>query len=236
MGTQRTCWTVIPAAGLGTRMGTGIPKQYMPLAGKTVLEHTLQRFTGIDTIKGLVVVLAADDHYWQSLQITSNTLIHTTIGAAERYQSVLNGLRYLEKMADADDWVLVHDAARPCVRPADIKKLINATSLCVDGAILAVPVRDTMKRADAGNRITATVSRDQLWHAQTPQIFQLGTLRAALEKVVGQNMAVTDEAQAIEMTGLCPLMVEGHPDNIKITHPADLSLAEIYLRQQETQL
>ena len=120
--------------------------------------------------------------------------------------------------------------------PCRYKKLINATSLCVDGAILAVPVRDTMKRADAGNRITATVSRDQLWHAQTPQIFQLGTLRAALEKVVGQNMAVTDEAQAIEMTGLCPLMVEGHPDNIKITHPADLSLAEIYLRQQETQL
>ena len=102
-------------------MGTGIPKQYMPLAGKTVLEHTLQRFTGIDVIKGLVVVLASDDHYWQSLQITSNTFIHTTIGGAERYQSVLNGLRYLEKMADADDWVLVHDAARPCVRPADIK-------------------------------------------------------------------------------------------------------------------
>jgi len=217
-------------------MGTGTPKQYLPLAGKTVLEHTLQRFTDIDAIKGLVVVLAADDHYWQSLQLTSNTLIHTTLGGAERYQSVLNGLRYLEKMADADDWVLVHDAARPCVRPADIKKLISATSLCADGAILAVPVRDTMKRSDAGNRITATVSRDKLWHAQTPQIFRFATLRSALEKVVGQNLSVTDEAQAIEATGLCPLLVEGHPDNIKITHPADLSLAEIYLRQQEKQL
>ncbi len=217
-------------------MGAGIPKQYLPLAGKTVLEYTLQRFTGIDAIKGLVVVLAADDHYWQSLQTTSNTLIHTTIGGEERYQSVLNGLRYLEKMADTDDWVLVHDAARPCIRAADIKKLIRATSLCADGAILAVPVRDTMKRADPGNRITATVSRDQLWHAQTPQIFQLGTLRAALEKVVEQNTTVTDEAQAIELIGLSPLLVEGHPDNIKITHPADLTLAEIYLRQQEKPL
>jgi 2-C-methyl-D-erythritol 4-phosphate cytidylyltransferase len=214
-------------------MGAGIPKQYLHLAGKTVLEHTLQQFINIDSIKGLVVVLAADDQYWPSLNLDSTNRIHTTSGGLERYNSVLNGLHYLEQMAHEDDWVLVHDAARPCVRPHDIKKLISAMSQCPDGAILAVPVRDTMKRSDSDNRITSTVSRDRLWHAQTPQIFRLSALRDALERVISQNISVTDEAQAIELTGLHPLLVEGHPDNIKITHPADLALAEIYLNQQE---
>jgi 2-C-methyl-D-erythritol 4-phosphate cytidylyltransferase len=216
-------------------MGAGIPKQYLQLAGKTVLEHTLQQFINIDAIKGLVVVLAAEDEYWPTLNLDSTARIHTTSGGIERYNSVLNGLRYLGQMAHDDDWVLVHDAARPCVRPDDIKKLISAMSQCPDGAILAVPVRDTMKRADSDNLITGTVSRDRLWHAQTPQIFRLSALRDALEMVIRQNISVTDEAQAIELTGLRPLLVEGHPDNIKITHPADLALAEIYLNQQEKQ-
>ncbi len=214
-------------------MGNGMPKQYLPLAGKTVLEHTLQCFTDLDVVSGIVLVIAEQDRYWKTLPISANPRIYTTIGGAERCQSVLYGLRYLEKMACPDDLVMVHDAARPCVRAFDIEKLINLAGQCDDGAILGIPVRDTMKRADTGNQITETVCRDHLWHALTPQIFKLSLLRNALESVIANKLTVTDEAQAIEMTGLRPLLVEGHPDNIKITHPADLPLAERYLTLQE---
>jgi len=235
MKTHRTCWAIIPAAGVGTRMGTEVPKQYLPLYGKTILEHSLKHICGHDAIKGIVVVLAENDNRWNTLPLASNLKIHTTTGGIQRYHSVLNGLHYLNTLAQADDWVLVHDAARPCLRTDDLDKLLEAASGCPDGAILAVPVRDTMKRADPDNRISATVNRDQLWHALTPQIFRLSALRSALEKIIANNIAVTDEAQAMEITGVRPLLVEGHHDNIKITHQADLVLAEIYLAQQENQ-
>ncbi len=233
MTTDRMCWAIIPAAGTGTRMGVNTPKQYLPLLGKTVLEHTLQRFCDHPAVNGVVVVLAENDHYWKTVSPATNQKIHTTTGGLKRCHSVLNGLRYLENIAQADDWVMVHDAARPCIRPKDLDKLIHAASGCPDGAILAVPVRDTMKRAGIDSKISETVSRDDLWHALTPQMFRLSTLKTALKNAIEKNIPVTDEAQAVELTGLRPLLVEGHADNIKITHQADLALAETYLAQQE---
>jgi len=216
-------------------MGTEVPKQYLPLYGKTIVEHSAGRLCDHKSIAGVIVVLAENDARWDSLPLATNPKIHTTTGGMQRYHSVLNGLLYLNTIAQADDWVLVHDAARPCLRTDDIDKLIQAASACADGAILAVPVRDTMKQADPDNRISATVNRNQLWHALTPQMFRLSVLRSALENIIANNIAVTDEAQAIEMTGVRPLLVEGHPDNIKITLQADLVLAEIYLARQENQ-
>lgn len=214
-------------------MGTEVPKQYLPLYGKTILEHSAGRLRDHKSIAGVVVVLAENDHRWNSLPLATKPKIHTTTGGKQRYHSVLNGLHYLITVAQADDWVLVHDAARPCLRTDDIDKLIQAASECPDGAILAIPVRDTMKHADPANRIKATVNRNELWHALTPQMFRLSVLRSALENNIANNIAVTDEAQAVEMTGMRPLLVEGHHDNIKITHKVDLMLAEIFLAQQE---
>lgn len=232
MTTDRAYWAIIAAAGSGTRMGVNTPKQYLTLSGKTVLEHTLQRFCDHVAIKGIVVVLPENDHYWKTVSLATNKKIHTTIGGPKRYHSVLNGLHYLEKIANADDWILVHDAARPCVRIEDIDKLILAVQSCPDGAILAVPARDTMKRAK-DMQIDSTISRDDLWHALTPQMFRLSILKTALEQAIETDIPVTDEAQAIELTGLRPLLVEGHADNIKITHQVDLALAETYLAQQK---
>lgn len=236
MKTNQTCWAVIPAAGIGTRMGAEIPKQYLPLMGKTVLEHTVLRFCEHVDIRAVIVVLADNDLHWKKLSLAKNPKVHTTTGGIQRYHSVFNGLRYLEKMASVDDWVLVHDAARPCIRIEDINKLIQAAVSSVDGAVLAIPERDTMKRATRDRKIESTVSRDDLWHAQTPQIFRYSMLKSALENVFAKNIPVTDESQAIEMFGKFPMLVEGHADNIKITHPADLMLAEVYLKQQESRL
>ncbi len=151
-------------------------------------------------------------------------------GGAERCHSVLNGLQALRQQAQPNDWVLVHDAARPCVRQADIEKLMTQLAEHPVGGLLAVPVRDTMKRADTGREIVETVNRDGLWHALTPQMFRLETLFNALQNVSNRGELVTDEAQAIEKTGQRPVLIEGHADNIKITHPQDLSLAEMYLQ------
>ena len=230
---SQKCWAIIPAAGIGTRMGVETPKQYLSLAGKTVLEHALLHFCEHDAIHGVVVVLSEDDRYWKSVSVVTNRKIHTTTGGQQRYHSVLNGLNYLEKIAQPDDWIMVHDAARPCVRLEDINKLIDAANGTEDGAILAVPTRDTMKRADKDYKIRETVSREDLWHALTPQIFRFSTLRTALQKAIVNNIPITDEAQAVEMMGLRPLLVEGYADNIKITHKADLALAETHLRQQK---
>lgn len=233
MTIQRTCWVVIPAAGMGTRMGGHIPKQYLPLRGKTVLEHTVERLLQLDPIAGIVVVLHEQDNHWTSLPLAGHAKIHTTIGGAERCNSVLNGLRRLEPIANPDDLVLVHDAARPCVRIGDVMRVIEAARTCPDGAILAIPVRDTLKRAGSFGFIENTIDRASLWQAQTPQAFGLVLLRDALEQAVAHRTLVTDEAQALELTGRKPFLVEGHPDNIKITDPSDLNLAMLYLQNQE---
>ncbi|MDQ2694759.1 MAG: 2-C-methyl-D-erythritol 4-phosphate cytidylyltransferase [Pseudomonadota bacterium] len=212
-------------------MGGALPKQYLPLAGRTVLEHSLEVLLRQPRISALVVAVCGGDQWWDGLRLDPAWPLLRVTGGEERCHSVLNGLRALAQRAAADDWVLVHDAARPCLRPSDLNALIDTLSDDPVGGLLAMPACDTMKRADAGGRVAATVDRSGLWHAQTPQMFRYRLLRDALEAAVAQGAAVTDEASAVEAAGFRPRLVAGHAGNIKITHPDDLALAEFYLRQ-----
>jgi 2-C-methyl-D-erythritol 4-phosphate cytidylyltransferase len=225
---------VIPAAGSGSRMAADIPKQYLPLNGQTVLEHALDTLFGCTRISGVVLALSADDSHWQALETryADRKLVCVT-GGHERCHSVLHALAQLVVEAGDTDWVLVHDAARPCLRAADVDALIDTLAPGSDGGLLGVPVSDTMKRTRPDGEITETVDRNHLWHAQTPQMFRLGQLRSALEQALLQDILVTDEAAAMELAGYHPRVVRGHADNIKITVPEDLALAEFYLGQRK---
>lgn len=214
-------------------MGTDTPKQYLKIRGLFILEHTVSRFMQLAVIDGVVVVISKDDCYWTETKLSRYKKIMTTTGGKERYHSVLNGLRILGDVAGDRDWVLVHDAARPCVRTDDIQKLISEISDHSAGGLLGIRVRDTMKRTDPKNQIIETVSREGLWHALTPQMFRMGDLRLAIETAITENLDITDEAQAMEFAGFKPKFVSGHPDNIKITHMSDLPMAELFLEQQE---
>ena len=225
-------WAVVPAAGIGSRMGGDIPKQYLPLLGRPIIAHTLARLCNHPRISGVVVVLAADDPWWPEIRPACARAPLVVAGGEERRDSVLSGLDALTGHASNDDWVLVHDAVRPCLRDEDIDRLIDALSADEVGGLLATPVRDTMKRAGGDNRVRETVSRASLWHAQTPQMFRLGALRDALRLSVDEGRDVTDEAQAMELTGARPRLVQGHEDNIKITRPEDLKLAEMLLSRR----
>jgi len=230
---MKPLWALVAAAGRGSRMGAAVPKQYLPLAGRSVLEHTLLRLASHPRIAGLMVVLDADDPCWPTLNPVLPVPLHTAVGGAERYASVDNGLRALQPFTDARDWVLVHDAARPCLRHEDIDRLLARLDDHPVGGLLAAPVADTMKRSDANGEVIETVDRARLWRALTPQMFRIGALRAAIQAALSAGHPITDEASAIELSGARPQLVEGHPDNIKITHPADLALAELYLHRQE---
>ncbi len=227
------CFAVVPAAGVGRRMGTDIPKQYLPLAGRTVIEHTLTRIAAHPHILGTVVAISAGDAYWPDVRARLDMAsLEVAAGGAERCHSVLNALEQLAASARDEDWVLVHDAARPCVRVDDIERLVNTLAGHRVGGLLGLPVTDTVKRADREGDVQETVSREGLWRALTPQMFRLGPLRTALRKALAARQLVTDEAAAMELAGYRPRMVEGHSDNIKITRPGDLALAELYLQLQ----
>jgi 2-C-methyl-D-erythritol 4-phosphate cytidylyltransferase len=225
-------WAVVPAAGKGMRMGAQSPKQYLNLSGRTVIEHTLERLISHSRIAGAVVAVAQDDEHWPQIARDFGDCVATAIGGAERCHSVLAGLDGLGSAASGDDWVLVHDAARPCLRAEDIDRMLDELTGDPCGGILAVPVRDTLKRCDETSAIIGTVDRTSLWHALTPQMFRLADLRRAVEQALAAGVIVTDEAQAIELAGGVPRVVEGHMDNIKITHPDDLLLAELYMQAQ----
>ena len=225
-------WAVIPAAGSGTRMNAQLPKQYLALAGKTVIEHTLARLAAHPLISGVMVALSASDTRWDALRIQSDKPLLRAPGGDERCISVYNALVQLQAHAQPDDWVLVHDGARPCVRVADIDRLMTELRDHAVGGLLALPVRDTMKRSDVNGDVTETVDRKGLWHALTPQMFRLGALTEALQRAIDQGILVTDEAAAMERLGYKPRLVEGSSDNIKITRPEDLAVAEFYLRRQ----
>jgi 2-C-methyl-D-erythritol 4-phosphate cytidylyltransferase len=227
-------WAVIPAAGTGVRMGAAAPKQYLPLHGRTVLEHTLTRIIAHPRISATVVAIAAADRQWPHVATGfDQAALVTTQGGAERCHSVLNGLRALSGRAAVEDWVLVHDAARPCLRRVDLDHLIDELRDHPVGGLLGIPVTDTMKRSDEHGNVIETVRREGLWRALTPQMFRYGMLARALNAALDRDAMVTDEAAAMEMAGHAPRMVEGHADNIKITRPRDLALAEMYLQQQE---
>lgn len=224
-------WVVVPAAGVGARMGAVYPKQYLPLMGKTVIEHTLLRLLELPLLSAIYVALGSQDEYWADLAVASNSRINCVEGAHERSGSVLNALIALSQLARDEDWVLVHDAARPCVQIKNIEELIVAVNNHPVGGILGVPVSDTLKQVqDAA--ITSTIDRRLLWQAQTPQIFRLGLLRNCLQRALAENKTITDEASALEVYGYKPLMVQGRADNIKITYPEDLLLAQFILAQQ----
>lgn len=225
-------WCVVPAAGVGRRMGTDYPKQYLKLMDKTVCEHTLIRLLGISEIEQIVVSVSPEDAWWPTLSLQNDSRITSVKGGQERCDSVLNGLNALRAHAEDHDWVIVHDVARPCVRKDDIRSLMQRTQNHSCGGILATPVRDTMKRSNPHGEIQQTVDRNGLWHALTPQLFRYGQLKQALTDALDAGQPITDEASAIEWAGGAPLLVEGHPDNIKITHPNDLKLALLYLREQ----
>ena len=226
-------FVIVPAAGRGLRFGSPQPKQYLPLAGVPVLAHTLRRLDDLGA-RAIAVGLAAEDPYWPELRLSLTTPLLTFTGGAERALTVLNGLATLTDQAAEDDLVFVHDAARPCVRGSDLRRLYEAALDAPDGALLARPVADTVKRGGAEG-ITATIDRRDLWLAQTPQVFRFGRLQAALASAVAAQALVTDEAGAIERMGGRPRLVAGHQDNIKITTPEDLVLAEIYLAWQKSQ-
>ena len=228
---KRKYWVIIPAAGSGSRIGADLPKQYLQLAGKTVIEHTLSRFSEHPKISGIVVALSSQDKAWDGLQYKCPKKLIRVEGGAERYHSVLNALGALSDHASEQDWVLVHDAARPCLQTDDIDQLIQALSNHPVGGLLAVPVRDTMKRTDNNGVVQETVVRENLWHALTPQMFRFGELREALTRAVADGVEVTDEASAMEYVGKQPELVKGRWNNIKITHPEDIALAEFYLEQ-----
>ena len=225
----------MPAAGLGRRMCADQPKQHLRLDHRTLIEVTLSRFIGLPGLKGAVLALAADDELTPELLGSfSGFPLHFTQGGAARSDSVLAALRYLSDKQAVDEqmWVLVHDAARPCVRPADIRQLLEAVSGSDVGGLLAVAVRDTLKQADAHNRVSMTVPRDGVFHALTPQAFRLGPLSAAMGRAQQDHVDLTDESSAMEYVGAKPLLVKGHADNLKVTHPDDLPLARLILQAQ----
>ncbi len=221
---------LVPAAGVGTRMGADRPKQYLPLGEATVLERAVRSLLADPRVAVVAVVVAPGDDRAARLNLPRACRI-LPVGGATRADSVRNGLRALGPDIAADAWILVHDAARPCLAPDDLAALIDAA--CVDdaGALLAVPVSDTVKRVDGG-RVAATVDRTGLWRALTPQCFRRDVLARALAQLPGAA-GFTDEASAVEALGLRPRVVAGAASNIKITTPADLALAEALLRARE---
>ncbi|SFX21862.1 2-C-methyl-D-erythritol 4-phosphate cytidylyltransferase [Marinospirillum alkaliphilum] len=236
--TTAALWCVLPAAGIGQRMAADRPKQYLPLQGRTLLEVTLQRLHQAFPASPLYIPLHPQDHWWPAAaerlqQHCPNLQLVPVPGGQERADSVLSALQALEGLAAADDWVLVHDVARPCVTPTDLHNLWSQLHHHPVGGLLAAPVADTMKRSDAQNQVLGTVDRQQLWHALTPQIFRYGLLKAALQQALQQGLTITDEASALEAAGYQPLLVTGRRDNIKITHPEDLPLAELLLQSQQ---
>ncbi|RFD29847.1 2-C-methyl-D-erythritol 4-phosphate cytidylyltransferase [Pseudomonas sp. GL93] len=216
-------WAVIPAAGVGARMAADRPKQYLQLGGRTILEHSLGCFLDHPRLKGLVVSLAIDDPYWPTLACANDPRIQRADGGSERSGSVLNALLQLNALgASDDDWVLVHDAARPNLSRDDLDKLLAELADDPVGGLLAVPARDTLKRVDKHGRVVDTIDRSLIWQAYTPQMFRLGALHRALADSLVADAVITDEASAMEWSGQAPRLVEGRSDNIKVTRPEDL--------------
>lgn len=227
-GDAERVWVVMPAAGIGRRFGDQTPKQYQLIAGVPVICHSLRPFLRRQDIAGIVVAIAEDDSHWSSTAPASQRLF-TTRGGDERCESVLNGLDALAEKATAADWVLVHDAARPCLASRDLDRLMLMLKDDSVGGLLAIPVSDTVKRASVDGHVVETIDRTNLWQAQTPQMFRYGLLRAALGTVVGEHAWTTDEAEAMERAGHQPLLVPGSASNMKITSPDDLVRAETIL-------
>lgn len=224
---------VVPAAGVGKRMLSDCPKQYMNINGATIIEHTVNRLLSCRYISQVVIALGTEDEYFPELPIAQHPKVLTVDGGKERVDSVLAGLNYLSKCGEIPEWVLVHDAARPCITVEDIEQLLNCCVAQNQGGLLGTPVRDTMKRTNAKGNVLETVEREHLWHALTPQMYKLAELKSAIESGLKLNLPLTDESSAIEAAGLYSIMIEGKSDNIKITRPDDLTFAQFILNNQQ---
>ena len=222
-------WAVLPAAGRGDRFGAGTPKQYRRLHGRAVLSWAILSLLEDRSILGVVVAIAAGDRRFRRLPEARDSRVRSCIGGAHRELSVAHALESLSGEARDGDWVLVHDAARPCLHRDDLRRLLARAGRDAAGGLLAVPVGDTLKRAAPDGRVGGTVARAGLWRALTPQLFRYGVLRRALALCLAHGREVTDEASAVEALGLRPLLVPGRSDNVKVTHPEDLALAAAVL-------
>jgi 2-C-methyl-D-erythritol 4-phosphate cytidylyltransferase / 2-C-methyl-D-erythritol 2,4-cyclodiphosphate synthase len=242
---MRRLWAIVPAAGRGERFASStpqhLPKQYTPLLGSSVLEWSLRALLAEPRIQAILVVLAAEDEYWPQVAARLNSpKLLTTIGGAQRQDSVMNGLEFLSSRAAADDWILVHDAARPCVSRGDIGALADAlqqqsaSGASQAGAVLAAPIVDTVKRESQTG--LETIDRTGLWRALTPQVFAFAPLRRALQEASRSGAAVTDEAQAMERIGISAALVSGSPFNVKVTRAEDLSVAAAILKMGDSQM
>ena len=224
------CWALVPAAGSGSRLGGERPKQYVEIVGKPLLAHTLKSLTEVGEILGIAVGLASDDRWWREHIVDSDRILGTYIGGASRAETVLRGLEYLEPHIHTGDWVLVHDAARPCIRSSDIERLISERGDGLSGALLALPAPDTMKQSNGRDLVERTISREGLWCAQTPQLFSYTALRDALQR--SDLSTVTDDSSAMEAAGYMPRLVPGRADNLKVTTHEDLELAALILQSR----
>ena len=225
-------WAVVPAAGRGTRFGGGIPKQYLDVAGRPLLAHTLDALLSHAAVAGVVVAVGEGDEWWPGWTEFAGKPVLACTGGDSRAASVLAALERLPESVRADDFVLVHDAARPNLAQADLDRLLESGRADPVGAILAAPVRDTLKRAGDDGGIDGTEPRERLWRALTPQLFRRLQLTRALQAAAAAGVEVTDEAMALERQGLRPLLVEGREDNFKVTTPADLARFEFELSRR----
>ena len=228
-------WAIVPAAGSGQRFGAELAKQFHSIGDKLVADHTLGRLLTISKLQKILVPCNPGAESWAQVSALKDQRVELLAGGAERFHSVLNGLRALANIAGSDDWVLVHDMARPCVTSADINKLIEQLDGHAVGGILATPISDTLKKVTADNTITETLDRSDYRGAQTPQMFRYGLLVRALETMLEKQQVPTDEASAIEYIGEQAMIVEGRRDNIKITHREDLVIAQAIMGYQESE-
>lgn len=229
------CWAIIPAAGVGRRMQSAIPKQYLEIDGKTLLEHSLSPLLAADWIKGIVVAIASDDPYWKALKLDEHPKIFTATGGKERVDTVRNAVESIGQQLKADDYILVHDAARPCLGTEDLEKLhsamVDPETDTGQGLLLADKLSDTIKQDDGHSAVLKTVPRDALWRALTPQVFPAKVLEQALQlSAEAKAGVVTDESSAVELLGMRPLLIQGRSDNLKVTKADDLQLASLILQ------
>lgn len=226
-------WVIIPAAGVGSRFGKTFPKQYLKIGEKTVIEHTISLFLSLDWITKIVIVLSPDDTFFSQLPLYGHSKLVCVPGAEERMDSVLNALNHLETIVKKQDWILVHDAVRPCLHPKDLRSLVTDLQDDRVGGILATPVQDTLKYLDEKQNITHTVERTNLWQAQTPQMFRFELLINAYRHSKKLGLKLTDDASAVEQLAIHPKVVKSEHPNPKLTLARDLPFVRALLTSQE---
>ena len=233
MNEKNKVWGLVPGAGIGRRMGAVIPKQYSKVNGITIFHHSLEKICNCRDISGVIAGISEKDLFWQTEPYEHPVFLGTFIGGQNRSDTVWSGLKDLMecRRADLHDWVVVHDAARPCIIENDVNRVISEAQLTGIGAVLGARIIDTVKKTDSAGKVLKTSRRDNFWRAFTPQVFRIGLLMRALESVSAAGVEVTDESMAMEYAGHTPIMVQGDPTNIKITVPNDLKLAELFLNR-----